>query len=64
MSTVVFVIVGVLIACAAASLFLWSRWSEREAAYEPERLSEDEASVYRLGIALGANQGGGTPMGG
>jgi type II secretory pathway pseudopilin PulG len=64
MSTVVFVIVGVLIASAAVSLYLWSRWSEREAAYEPEQLSEEEASVYRLGIALGANQGGGTTMGG
>jgi type II secretory pathway pseudopilin PulG len=58
MSTVVFVIVGFLIAGAAVSLFLWSRWSEREAAYEPEQLSEEEASAYRLGIALGANQGG------
>jgi type II secretory pathway pseudopilin PulG len=58
MSTVVFVIVGVLIACAAVSLFLWSRWSEREAAYEPEQLGEEEASVYRLGIALGANPRG------
>jgi type II secretory pathway pseudopilin PulG len=51
-STVVLVIVGFLIAGAAVSLFLWSRWSEREAAYEPEQLSEEEASVYRLGIAL------------
>jgi type II secretory pathway pseudopilin PulG len=57
MSTVVIVIVGVLVASVAVSLYLWSRWSEREAAYEPEQFSEEEASIYRLGIALGANQG-------
>jgi hypothetical protein len=25
--------------------------------YEPEQFSEEEASIYQLGIALGANQG-------
>jgi hypothetical protein len=60
----VLIIAGVLFVTLGVSLYLWSRWSEREAAYEPEELSHEEGNVYRLGIALGANQGGGTPMGG
>jgi hypothetical protein len=58
MSTLVLAIAGLLLfSVVGVSLYLLSRWSEREAAYEPEQLSEEEASVYRLGIALGANQG-------
>jgi hypothetical protein len=52
-STVVFVIIGAVVVGAAISLYLWSRWSEREAAYEPEQLSEEEAAIYRLGTHLG-----------
>jgi hypothetical protein len=52
-STVVFVIVGSVVVGAAISVYLWSRWSEREAAYEPEQLSEEEAAIYRLGTHLG-----------
>jgi C4-dicarboxylate transporter len=55
--TVMLVIIGVIVAFMIA-LFFWSRWADREAAYEPEQLSEEEASIYRLGIALGANQPG------
>ena len=52
-STVVFVMIGAVVVGAAISLYLWSRWSEREAAYEPEQLSEEEAAIYRLGTHLG-----------
>jgi hypothetical protein len=53
MSTVVLAVVGVFFLGLGVLLFLWSRWSSPEAAYEPEELSEEEKSVYRLGNALG-----------
>jgi hypothetical protein len=52
-STAVFVIIGAVVVGAAISLYLWSRWSEREADYEPEQLSEEEAAIYQLGTHLG-----------
>ncbi|HEY9378160.1 MAG TPA: hypothetical protein VIQ02_13825 [Jiangellaceae bacterium] len=63
MSTLVLAIVGVFFLGVAVSLYLWSRWSEREAAYEAEELSQEEGNLYRLGIALGANQGWGGGVG-
>lgn len=58
MSIVVLVLTGVLFCVVGVALYLWSRWAEREAAYEPEELSQEEGSLYRLGIALGANHPG------
>ena len=55
--TVMLVIIGVVVAFMIA-LFCLSRWADREAAYEPEELSHEEGNLYRLGIALGANQPG------
>ena len=63
MSAVVLIIAGVLFVSLGLSLYLWSRWSEREAAYEPVELGQDEGNLYRLGIALGANQGWGGGVG-
>ena len=63
MSTVVLAIVGVFFLGVGVSLYLWSRWSDREAAYEAEELSQEEGNLYRLGIALGANQGWGGGVG-
>jgi hypothetical protein len=54
-STVVFVIIGAVVVGAALSLYLWGRWSEREAAYEPEQLSEEEAAIHRLATHLGCD---------
>ena len=53
MSTIVLIIASIVFALLGLSLWLWSRWAERGAAYEPEQLSEEEASIYRLGIHLG-----------
>lgn len=58
MPVVALVIVCGVLVCAAVSLYLWSRWAGREAAYEPEPLSEEEASIYQLGIHLGGEHGG------
>jgi hypothetical protein len=63
MSPVVLAIAGVLFLGLAVSLYLWSRWSDREAVYEAEELSQEEGNLYRLGIALGANQGWGGGVG-
>lgn len=46
------VIAAVLLVGTGISLFLWSCWADREAAYEPELLTE-EASLHQLGIHLG-----------
>jgi len=51
--TIALIIICVIIVVLAVSLYLWSRWSSREAAYEPEELSEEEKAAYRLGTALG-----------
>jgi hypothetical protein len=53
MSTVVLAIAGALFLGIGVLLFLWSRWSDRQAAYEAEELSDEEANLYRLGISLG-----------
>jgi hypothetical protein len=63
MSPVVLAVACVLFLCLAVSLYLWSRWSDREAAYEAEELSHEEGNLYRLGIALGANQGSSSGIG-
>jgi hypothetical protein len=57
----VLIVAGVFFVLVGVSLYLWSRWADRGAGYEPEQLSEEEGNLYRLGIALGANQpsGGG-----
>ena len=57
MSIIVLIIASVLFAFLGLSLWLWSRWAERGAAYEPEQLGEEEGNLYRLGIALGADHG-------
>jgi hypothetical protein len=55
MSTVVLIVVSSVLLGAGMGLYLWSRWTDREAGYEPEPLSEKDAATYQLGIHLGSD---------